>query len=325
MKAAIFQGPRQFTAGELDLPAPGERDVLVRNLYAGICGSAAAAAVHEAEAGGGFGREVIAEVVAKGDAVEGVAVGDRIHPVTSSRSAPASPALSEFTLLPAAKSGEQFYPVSRQIPVKAATLIEPFLVGAHAAGRGEPENDDTAVVFGAGRVGIATAIALKRFGCSQVMVVDRSDLRLQLAAKLGFATCHTGLEDLASKAIEVFGTARSASGITADVDIFVDAAGDDAVIRTYQAMGRVFSRMVVVGIRPRPLPVDLTELWSAHQEIVGSDGAGPQDVDFVLKGMQSPEFDVESLVTHEFPLGELATALEVASDPHVALAVAIKF
>ena len=76
-------------------------------------------------------------------------------------------------------------------------------------------------MFGAGTIGIAAAIALREFGCRQVMVTDLSDLRLEKAAGLGFATCNSGKEDLKAKAMEVFGTARSLSGQTADVGIYI--------------------------------------------------------------------------------------------------------
>lgn len=53
-----------------------------------------------------------------------------------------------------------------------------------------------------GTIGISAAIALKEFGCKQVMVTDLSDLRLEKAAGLGFAVCSSGNEDLKTEAIE---------------------------------------------------------------------------------------------------------------------------
>lgn len=82
-------------------------------------------------------------------------------------------------------------------------------------------------MFGAGTIGIAAAIALRYFGCKQVMVCDHSDFRLKKAKDLGFAVCNNGKEDLRQAAIGEFGKAFSALGKTADVDIYIDAVGTD--------------------------------------------------------------------------------------------------
>lgn len=82
-------------------------------------------------------------------------------------------------------------------------------------------------MFGAGTIGIAAAIALRYFGCKQVMVCDHSDFRMKKAKDLGFAVCNNGKEDLRQAAIGEFGKAFSALGKTADVDIYIDAVGTD--------------------------------------------------------------------------------------------------
>lgn len=67
-----------------------------------------------------------------------------------------------------------------------AALIEPFTVGCRAARRGMPQKGEKAVVFGAGTIGIAAAIALKYFGCERVVICDYSDFRLEICKQLGF-------------------------------------------------------------------------------------------------------------------------------------------
>lgn len=72
--------------------------------------------------------------------------------------------------------------------------------------------EENAVVFDAGTIGIAAAIALKYFGCEKVMVRDHLDLRLKKAENLGMETCNNGREDLREKAIRYFGEAVSLNG-----------------------------------------------------------------------------------------------------------------
>ena len=51
----------------------------------------------------------------------------------------------------------------------------------------------------------------------------------------------------------------------------------------------------------------------------------PKDVEDVLNIMKSGKWDIEKLITHEYPLDDLATAIEKASDVENALNVIIHF
>ncbi|MEV1025293.1 zinc-binding dehydrogenase [Streptomyces sp. NPDC050264] len=335
VRAAVYNGPRDISLVEMKTPACGDDDVLLRNLYASVCGSDISAYFHGPRAhritpGSEFGHEMVSEVAVKGKNVTGLEVGDRVYPYPALAAGDSSRAgtlggFSEYILVPNCEVGRQVYPVSTKVSSRTAALIEPFTVATHAARRSNPKAGETAVVFGAGTIGMGVAIALRYFGCSTVMVVDISDFRLRKAADLGFATCNSAKQDLGAKAREVFGTARSLSGHTADVDIFVEATGVNAPIDTYQVMGKLFSRLVVVGVHHTPYPVDFASLAYAQHSIIGSGGYLPEDVDTVMDIMESGDFDIESIITHEFPQHEIVRAIETASATDGALNVVIKY
>lgn len=88
---------------------------------------------------------------------------------------------SEYVLIPNAELGKGIYAVPDEISSKEACLIEPFTVGCRADRRSFPQQGENAIVFGAGTIGIAAAIALKYFGCDKVMICDHSDFRLNKA------------------------------------------------------------------------------------------------------------------------------------------------
>ncbi|WP_405917815.1 zinc-binding dehydrogenase [Streptomyces sp. NBC_00728] len=320
---------------ELPTPECGPTDVLLRNLYASVCGSDISVyhfgpRAHRITPGSEFGHEMISEVAAKGADVTGLEVGDRVYPYPILAAGDSSRAgtlggFSEYILVPDCEVGKQVYPLPDSIPTKTAVLVEPFTVATHAARRAAPKEGETAIVFGAGTIGIGAAIALKHLGCGAVMVVDLSDFRLGKAAELGFATCNSGREDLKARAIEVFGEARALKGTTADVDIYVEATGVDALVGTYQDLGKIHSRMVVVGVHANPVPVNLSTLAYAHQSLVGSGGYTPDDVSTVLHIMESGAFDIESIITHEFQQQRIVDAITTASDTHNALNVVIKY
>ena len=162
------------------------------------------------------------------------------------------------------------------------------------------KSGESAVVFGAGTIGIAAAIALKSFGCSQVMVCDYSDFRLEKAKALGFTVCNNGTEELAGNSKAYFGEAPCLTGATADVDIYIDAAGTESILELYQSMGKFESRMVVVAVLAGKRPVDILNMTFAQHALIGSGGYFPIDVDDVITMMVSHKWDIESIITYVF-------------------------
>lgn len=336
MRSAIYNGQKNVLLMDVEMPVCGNNDIVVRNLYASICGTDVAVYMHgpntghRVNIGGEFGHEMVSEVVEVGKNVKNITVGQRIYPYP--RLAKGDPkragtvgGFSEYILIPSAELDKQVYAVSDKISSKVASLIEPFTVGCRAARRSSPKSGENAIVFGAGTIGIAAAIALKYFGCGKVMICDHSDFRLEKAQALGFEVCNNGKENLKEKAIAVFGEAPSLSGTTANVDIYIDAAGAPSILETYQNMGKIECRMVVVAVLAGMRPVNILAMTYAQHALIGSGGYFPEDVRDVMSIMESGKWDIESIITDEYPWEKLPEAIERASMVDEALNVVIKY
>lgn len=336
MKAAIYMGKEQVELQELPLPECGEQDVLIQNLYSSICGTDVAVynhgpgTGHRITVGGEFGHETVSRVVAVGDKVTDFQIGERVYPYpryakNDTKRAGTIGGFSEYILIPQAGRNVSLYPVSEQIPDRLACLIEPFTVGCRAARRSQPKAGEKAVVFGCGTIGIAAAVALQYFGISQVMLCDVSEFRLNIARKLGFAVCNMKKENFAEQAKQYFGTAPSLKGETADVDCFIDAAGADSILELFMEQGKIESRLVLVAVNNTLRKLDLLHLTYSQKSIIGSGGYMPEDVRDVMQMMESGRWDLESIITHEFPLEQIEQAIRTASDSSRALNVTIRF
>ncbi|MGN0979050.1 MAG: zinc-binding dehydrogenase [Candidatus Avoscillospira sp.] len=336
MKAAIYQGQRDVQIVELETPVAGDNDIVVRNLYASICGTDVAVFLHgpntghRVTVGGEFGHEMVSQVVQVGKNVKDIPLGSRVYPYPllakgDPKRAGTVGGFSEYVLIPNAERNRQVYPVPDSISSKTACLIEPFTVGFRAARRSFPQKGENAIVFGAGTIGIAAAIGLKYFGCKEVMVCDHSDFRLEKARGLDFAVCNSGREDLKSKAMDCFGQAPSRFGPTADAGIYIDAAGAESILEQYQAMGKLESRIVVVAVLAGKRPVDVLSMTYSQHALIGSGGYFPEDVKDVLAMMASKRWDVESIITDEFPLEQLPQAIARAAQVDQALNVVIRY
>ena len=119
-------------------------------------------------------------------------------------------------------------------------LIEPLAVGFHAAMQGEAKAGQTAVVMGAGCIGLVTMMALKAMGVSRVYVVDIMQKRLDKAMELGADGVINGSE---VDAVEIVMKLTEGKGC----DLAVETAGTQ--ITTVQAihMTKKGSTIVLVG------------------------------------------------------------------------------
>lgn len=115
-----------------------------------------------------------------------------------------------------------------------------MVVGFHAAIQGEAKIGQTAVVTGAGCIGLVSIIALKAMGVSKVYVVDIMEKRLEKALELGADEVINGKEkDVVAEIIKL----TDGKGC----DLVIETAGTE--ITTVQAihMAKKGTNIVLVG------------------------------------------------------------------------------
>lgn len=335
MKGFIYNGPKNIEMKEIPLPPCGDNDIIVKNIYSGICGSDVTAYNHDGNAmrifpGYEFGHEMVSRVTEVGKNVEGIQVGDRVYPYPifakddTKRSATVG-GFSEYVHIPNCKLNHSVYKIDDSISDRVAAMMEPFTVGARAAVLSNPQPGQNAIVFGAGVIGMAAAITLKYLGCDKIMLVNRSTYRLDIAEKLGFYTCSPVKQDLRETAIAALGTGYGIMGPTINADIYIDATGADDAFNAFEQYGKLNSVYTVVGLHHKPLNVNILTLTFASKRIQGSGGYTPAEVELVLEIMRSGKFDLEQLITQEYPLEKLEEGIRKAATSSESLKVMIKF
>ncbi len=343
MKSGIYLGQKNVEVREVPMPQIGDNDVLIKNIFSGICGTDVAVYTHgpntghKVTVGGEFGHETVSTVIAVGENITEFKVGDRVYPYplyakNDTKRAGTIGGFSECILIPNAKKNHSLYLVDERIPDKIACLIEPFTVGCRAARRGMIANGDNsyikgqnAVVFGCGTIGLASALSFKYFGMNNVMVCDKSEFRLNIAKNLGLEVCNVEAEKFCEKSKAYFGTSHSLNGETADIDCWLDAAGAESILDDFMRMGKIESRFVSVAVNNAPRQINLLGMTYSQQSIIGSGGYMPQDFFDVQKIFISESRNIKSIITHEFALDDLTKALDTASDINASGAVIINF
>lgn len=335
-KAAIFQGVGHVDVVDLPYPKCGDDEAIVRNLLTGICGSDIFAfQKHGPESriwiGEEFGHESISEVVELGKDVKGLKVGDRVFVNTDKamrdpRKVSATGGFSNYLRIPQCEVGYSLLPMGDDLPLRAAVLFEPFVIGTRGVKGLKPKPKEGGIVFGAGIIGITSAIMLHWYGCENVMLVDYSEFRLGNARRLGFATCNPGVEDLKERAFAQFGSQRGYPTEKCGARYYVDAVGVRSVIDNFAMLAPLNGELAVVGVHKEAAPLDFTQVNFNNWHIHGCGDAATEELwPEILEMMRSGKYDLQSLVTHEFPVDQINEALALAGNPEEAQKVCISF
>ena len=335
-KAAIFRGIGIVYVVDLPYPQCGDNDVVVRNLLTGVCGSDVSAYRH----GGDdnmiwkdheFGHEAVSEVVELGRNVKDLKPGDHVFvnqgkALRDMKRMATVGGFSEYIRIPQCEVGYSVLKIDNDIPIRTAVLVEPFVVGTRGAQNLNPGPDKTAIVFGAGIIGMSTAIMLKWYGCSKVMIVDVSDYRLDNAKNFGLITCNSAKEDLKAKAFAEFGSQKGFFGERCNANLYLDAVGLNAAVDNFVMLAGREACLAIVGVHHKPVGIDLMQLCYNNWHISGC-GNLPIEVAIVdiLEMMKSGRHDLSSLVTHEYKVEQIADALVMGGNAKEAQKVCISF
>jgi threonine dehydrogenase-like Zn-dependent dehydrogenase len=335
-KAAIYHGPDSVDVIDLPYPECGDDDIIVRNILTGVCGSDVAAYKlggdeHMIWKDHEFGHESISQVVEIGKNVTGLELGDHVFPNQGnalrdpSRMATVG-GFSEFIRIPQCEVGYSVLKLGNDIAIKSAVLFEPFVVGTRAARNLNPGPGKTAVVFGAGIIGLSTAVMLEWYGCDKVMIVDISEFRLGKAEHLGVLTCNPAKEDLAARAAVEFGTQTGFLGERCNANLYVDAIGMQVALDNFTSLACREATLAVVGVHHAPVSLELVNLCYNNWHILGCGSLSIEEamVD-ILAMMRSGRYDLPSLVTHEFKVEQIEEALLMGRRADEAQKICISF
>ena len=208
MRALVLERIRELSLRDIDLPlAVGPGDVKIEVDTVGVCGSDVHYYTHGkigpfvVKAPMVLGHEAAGTVVEVGSNVSGLKVGDRVCmepgiPDLSSKASklglynvdpsvtfwatpPIHGCLTPVVVHPAAFT----YKMADNVSFAEGAMVEPFAVGLQAATKARITPGDTAVVLGAGPIGIMVAIAALAGGCARAIVADLAQPKLDIAAQ----------------------------------------------------------------------------------------------------------------------------------------------
>jgi 2-desacetyl-2-hydroxyethyl bacteriochlorophyllide A dehydrogenase len=328
MRAVTFQAPGEVLISDVPEPQMSDpRDAIVRIEASGVCGSD----LHiyhgrvKIEPGFTIGHEYVGTVIAAGEQVESVSVGDRVlgcfqtacgrcffcrrgwfHKCDHSRTFGHGATLGS---LPGTQAEQALVPnadlVLRRLPEGMSDDVALFAgdvmgTGYHAVLESGMRPGEVAAVLGLGPVGLCAVQAARAAGAAHVLAVDSVPARLEMARSFGARPVHLSDDD-----------PRAAAGELTDgrgVDVCIDAVGDPRALDLALRLTRNCGTVQAVGVYAERCDVHMGLLWIKALRL----GAGMANVlghvDRVLALMSAGVLDPSPLVTHHMQLQEAPQA-----------------
>jgi D-xylulose reductase len=335
MRAVVLEKAGELSLREIEIQETvGPRDVCIAVRNVGICGSD----VHYYQHGaiGSFvvrepmvlGHEAAGVITEVGAEVTGLEVGDRVcmEPGIPDPTSRAS-RLGMYNLDPAVRfwatppihgvlRGSVVHPADftfrlpDNVSLAEGAMVEPLAVGMHAANKAQIRPGDVAVVTGAGTIGLMAVLAALAGGCSQVIVSDVVQPKLDIAAALGpvipvnVAKGSGGQESLA----QVVRNLTAGWG----ADVVFEASGSEAAASGVFDLICPGGRVVFIGMPGGPIRYDVVaaQVKEARVEHVFRYAhVYPR----ALALMGSGKIDVKPMITDTFAFEDSVAAFEFAA------------
>ena len=198
------------------------------------------------------------------------------------------------------------YKLPDTVSYAEGAMVEPLAVGLHAANKARIRPGDTALVTGAGPIGMLTALAALAGGCSHVYLTDVVPEKLELAASLGPITPINVAE---CSLHEKLGRATGGRG----VDCVFESSGAAAAFEDLLPCVRPGGVVVLIGMPPEPVPFDVVgaQVKEVRQEHVFRYAhVFPRAVALMASG----KIHVRPLITDTFSFADSVSAFAFAAD-----------
>jgi L-iditol 2-dehydrogenase len=321
MQALVLEEPQKLHLQDVPLPEIGPRDVLIKVSACGICGSD----VHGYDGSTGrrippliMGHEAAGEIVALGAEVSRFQLGDRatfdstvscgqcrfcrtgaVNLCDSRQVLGVScseyrrhGAFAEYVAVPE----HIVYKLPAGFPYAHAALIEAVSIAVHAAKITAIEAGSSAVVIGAGMIGVLAIQAFRYFGCDPVFAVDVDGGRLEMARSAGAREAFLG------SGAEVISALKAATGGDGP-DIAVEAVGAQAPIHTAIESVRRGGTVTLIGNLAPKVEIPLQTVVTRQLRLLGS-CASAGEYPECIELMQSGIIKVGALISAVAPLSE---------------------
>jgi (R,R)-butanediol dehydrogenase / meso-butanediol dehydrogenase / diacetyl reductase len=220
-----------------------------------------------------------------------------------------------FTARVAVPQAERIHPLPDSVPDQEGALIEPLAVAVHAVEYAQFAPGETAVVLGAGPIGLLVAQVARAAGVKTLFVVETEPARLKRAERLGFTVIDGSKSDVVERVRQLTDNAMA--------DVTFDAAGVPATASQVIPLTGIKGRIVMVAIHKKPAEVAFRDLAYRELRILGTRIYATGNFETAIDLVASGKVDLKPLITHVLPMREALRAFDIAQNDKEACKVLI--
>ncbi len=334
MKISIWHNNNDIRLQEIPIPKPGPKEMLVKVISCGICGSDVVEWYRLPRAPLVQGHEIGGEVVEVGEAVRKYKTGDRVfvtpkvpcmecdycknghYPVCSSVDERLPGGFAEYVLVPEFLVENGTYRLTENISYDLGTFIEPLACVVRAQRLAGVEKGQTVMVLGCGVSGLLHIKLAKSKKC-RVIATDINAKKLEFAKKN-----------------EVDFLIQSDKNISEQLDS-IDHKKADAVILCTSALSAIDlawkcvdkGGVIVFYAVPGPekkVTIPINDFWRKEIRVITSYYCGPPDIVDAIKLIEEDKIELEDMITHRFPLKDIDKGFQLVLDGRDSLKVIIR-
>ncbi len=326
MQALVWTAPEKMEMQEQPDPAPAANEVVIGVAYAGICGSELSGYLgHNALRTPPLvmGHEFAGEIVALGRDVTGFNVGDAVtvNPLTYCGQCRACHmgltqlcperrlvgahrpgAFAEYVSIPAFLT----HKLPPGMSLRIGALTEPVGVGVRIGRLAGDVAGESALVIGAGPIGLLALQALKLAGAERVFITDLDPERLAMGAELGgiiispsAPTSGFDATDQDADVVEIVKEATAGDGVA----VSIDAVGTGGTRSQCVAATRNAGTLILSGLHEETSPMPAASIIRQELTVRGSFAYGVADFMQGLEQLHAGNYRLDPWVV-EAPLAE---------------------
>jgi L-iditol 2-dehydrogenase len=334
LKVSMWYNNKDIRIEEIPTPKPGQKEILVKIMSCGICGSDIVEWYRLPRAPLVQGHEIGGEIVEVGGSVKNFRPGDRVfvapkvpcmkchycknghYPVCSNIKDRMPGGFAEYVLVPESLVENGTYRLPDNVTYDQSTFIEPLACVVRAQRLAGAKNDQTVMVIGCGMSGLLHIKLAKTKKC-RIIATDINKKRLEFAKQIGADFTINAKEDVPERLI-------AENKKKADVVILCSSAVS-AVEQAWKCVDK--GGVIVFFAVPGPdkvVTIPINDFWTKEIRIITSYYCGPPDIIDAIKLVESGEIKVDDMITHKLPLKDTAKGFQLVMDGNESLKVIIK-
>jgi L-iditol 2-dehydrogenase len=334
MKVSVWYSNEDIRIEEVPKPKPGHKEILIKVISCGICGSDIVEWYRLPRAPLVQGHEIGAQVVEVGKSVTKYKPGDRVfvapkvpcmkcdycknghYPVCSSVKERLPGGFAEYILVPESLIENGTYLLPQNITYDQSTFIEPLACCVRAQQLAGVHKNQTVMVMGCGMSGLLHVKLAKAKHC-RVIATDINRKRLEFADRMGADFTINAAENVPEQLV-------AKNTRPADIVILCTSA-IPAVDQAWKCVDK--GGVIVFFAVPHPdkkVTIPINDFWTRETRIITSYYCGSPDIVAAINLIESENIKVDEMITRRLALQDIAKGFQMVMAGKESIKVIIK-